>query len=273
MMKLNISDELAKMVVQLWKLGAKSQYSAKKTDYMHETFGKLLLSRAEQLGMPISNSFEYQTKLEYKVAGKRSTKPVKKNWQAPCFWGKTFSLDGVLVNKLASNNSIYPAQVDAFEANSNTSIDTVFLFKAQLTGYNQNRFNAANNLVGEIHRLLDHPANRNKRVCFINIVPKATVANNSQKERTYTLVRPLCLSKKDSPGIPLQELSFPDWMKNQIDEINIYYDLNFGGDFRNQSTYWDSLVQEQNDFVTIDPDSIKGMDKYISKLAERLSHK
>ena len=116
-MKLNISDALAKMVVQLWKLGANSQYSAKKTDYMHETFGKLLVSSAKQLGMPISDSLEYQTKFEYKVAGKRSTKSRKKNWQVPCFWGETFSLDAVLVNK-SDKNIIYPYQVDSFEATS-----------------------------------------------------------------------------------------------------------------------------------------------------------
>ena len=271
-MKLNISDELAKMVVQLWKLGARSQYSVKKTDYMHETFGKLLISRAEQLGIPIANSLDYQTKFEYTVAGKRSTKSRKKNWQVPCFWGETFSLDAVLVNK-SDKNIIYPDQVNAFESNSHTSIDTIFLFKAQLTGYNQNRFNSANTLVGEIQRVFSHPANRKKRVCFINIVPNATVANNSQKERTYTAVRPLCLSKKDSPGVPLQELEISAWIKDQIDEINIYYDLNFGGDFKSQCADWDSLVQEQENFVTIDPDSIVVMDNYISKLSQRLSHK
>jgi len=272
MMTLNIEDELAKMVVQLWKLGAKSQYSPKKTDYIHETFGKLLLSRAEQLSMPITNSSEYQTKFEYKVAGKRSTKSVKKNWQIPCFWGETFSLDAVLVNK-CNNNIIYPYQVDKFEREIHTSVDTIYLFKAQLTGYNQNRFNAANNLVGEIMRIFAHPANRNKRVCFINIVPNATVANNAQKKRTYTAVRPLCLSKKDSPGIPLQELPIDSWIKNQIDEINIYYDLNFGGDFKSQCADWDSLVREQDNFVTIDPNSIEVMDNYIRKLSKRLSHK
>ena len=272
MMTLNIEDELAKMVVQLWKLGAKSQYSAKKTDYMHDTFGKLLVSYAKQLGMPIVNSLEYQTKFEYKVAGKRSTKYRKKNWQIPCFWGETFSLDAVLVNKRA-DDKIYPDQTNKFEHEIHTSIDTIYLFKAQLTGYNQNRFNAANNLVGEIMRIFAHPANRNKRVCFINIVPNATVANNSQKERVYTAVRPLCLSKKDSPGIPLQELPIDSWIKHQIDEINIYYDLNFGGDFKSQCADWDSLVREQDNFVTIDPNSIEVMDNYIRKLSKRLSHK
>jgi hypothetical protein len=239
---------------------------------MHETFGKLLLLSAEQLNLPINNSLEYQTKFEYKVAGKRSIKSIRKNWQVPCFWGETFSLDAVLVNKL-DNNIIYPDEVDRFERDIHNSIDTIYLFKAQLTGYNQNRFNAANNLVGEIMRVFAHPSNRNKRVCFINIVPNATVANNSQKERTYTAVRPLCLSKKDSPGIPLQELPIDSWIKNQIDEINIYYDLNFGGDFKSQCADWDSLVREQNNFVTIDPNSIEVMNNYILKLSKRLSHK
>jgi hypothetical protein len=271
-MKLSIKDDLARMVVQLWKLGAKSQYSPKKTDYMHETFGKLLLLRAEQLNLPINDRLEYQTKFEYKLAGKRSIKSVKKNWQVPCFWGETFSLDAVLVNK-QDNNIIHPYHVDRFESDIHNSIDTIYLFKAQLTGYNQNRFNSANNLVGEIQRIFSHRANRNKRVCFINIVPKATVANNSQKERTYTAVRPLCLSKKDSPGIPLQELEISPWIKDQIDEINIYYDLDFGGDFKSQCADWDSLVEKQNNFVTIDSDSITVMDNYISKLSQRLSHK
>lgn len=261
---------LTKMIVELWKIAVNtSQYSAKKTDYMHDNFGLLLFNRLKELNLTLTDELEYQTKLSYKVTGKRSTKPISKNWYVPCFWGDTFSLDAVLCHK-RDEHPIEPDKIEEYESNIHNTIDTVFLFKAQLTGYNQNRFNAANNLVGEIIRVFGNPANKNKRVCFVNFVPKQTVA---LKERSATIVRPLSLSKRDTNGIPLLELPIEPWIKSQIDEINIYYDLDFGGDFKEQCSKWDTLVKQQDNFIKVDMNSMDLLDNYLINLVTRQTTK